>query len=227
AAYATDTCAPDCEAGDEGLYPHPQNCTLYYQCAFSHAVIEHCPPGLEFNPDLLYCDYPGSFECTADPDLDCGETTTPTMVHSTSQSPPTPTTSGIPMSSTPSSATEEQSSTTTSETTTPTMVHSTSSQYFTVSSATEEQSSTTTSGIFSETSTPVTENPSICFPSCPSTSATFANPKDCSTYFQCVGGIPYLLTCSSGEEFNPDAGTCQDADSFECTAGPDQPCVAV
>lgn len=52
-------------AGPLGLLPHPDDCRLFYQCAFGLPFCHRCPPGLHFNPALLVCDEPEQAGCVA------------------------------------------------------------------------------------------------------------------------------------------------------------------
>ncbi|XP_068083786.1 chondroitin proteoglycan 2-like [Anabrus simplex] len=60
---------PRCPAENEGnvtLLPHPTNCSLYLECVNGNITIMQCPPGLEFNPDLLVCDYDWESGCISE-----------------------------------------------------------------------------------------------------------------------------------------------------------------
>ncbi|KAA0191181.1 hypothetical protein HAZT_HAZT011175 [Hyalella azteca] len=225
-AAADDPCAPDCAPGDDGLYPHPQDCTEYYQCANGNAIIQHCPGGLEYNPTAGVCDFPASAGCTADPDFDCGGGEVSTTTSAPSTTAPAESTTEVHSTTMETISTEE---TTTDKKTTTEEIVSTSSytpELTTESLTTTQEVSYTTTEILSSLN-PSTDVPLDCFPSCPSSSAIYANPRDCDTYFMCFGGVPYLMTCSPGQEYNPETEFCEDAGTFECTAGPDQPCIAV
>lgn len=69
-----DPCSPDCSDGGR-FYPHPRNCTLYYQCSNGVPYLEQCPLDLYFNPIYLVCDHPADAGCLADPDYNCTDTT--------------------------------------------------------------------------------------------------------------------------------------------------------
>ncbi|XP_078595850.1 uncharacterized protein LOC144872951 isoform X2 [Branchiostoma floridae x Branchiostoma japonicum] len=57
----------DCAVQPAGLYPDPQDCTMYYQCSAGHPHPAHkpCPANLVFDWDLLVCNYASS--CTNEP----------------------------------------------------------------------------------------------------------------------------------------------------------------
>ena len=74
-----DPCGPECIHEINGAYfPHPQDCTKFYQCNHHIAHLHNCSAHLYFNPTLNVCDFPEAAGCTADPDFDCeaGEPTT-------------------------------------------------------------------------------------------------------------------------------------------------------
>lgn len=63
-ALYTKTSTSECVNGK--LYPHPNNCTSFYQCANDVLVEMSCPPGLHFIPSAGVCGYPdGSCENTS------------------------------------------------------------------------------------------------------------------------------------------------------------------
>ncbi|XP_063237587.1 mucin-2-like [Bacillus rossius redtenbacheri] len=42
------------------------------------------------------------------------------------------------------------------------------------------------------------------------------NPYNCSTYYECSNGIPYLMPCPSHQEFSPTTHTCKSPDEAQC-----------
>jgi len=46
-----------CEDGDPGPFPH-EVCSKFYECFDGKAVVKDCGPGLAFNPDGGFCDWP-------------------------------------------------------------------------------------------------------------------------------------------------------------------------
>lgn len=58
--------AQDCGPWDSGsLFPHATDCTKYYVCDFGVLIQRDCPPGLHFNDDTKFCDWPEDAGCTA------------------------------------------------------------------------------------------------------------------------------------------------------------------
>lgn len=58
---------PDCsQVGDDELvyFPHPTNCSKFYQCAHQRPVEMECPKGLEWNVETNTCLYPEEASCS-------------------------------------------------------------------------------------------------------------------------------------------------------------------
>jgi len=73
---APANCAPPCPFS--GAYmPHPQDCTKFYTCAGAVAFVNDCQPGLHYNMEKMWCDYPDQANCIAGPDHACDEFLTP------------------------------------------------------------------------------------------------------------------------------------------------------
>lgn len=58
------------EPEDPVYFPHPTNCSLYYECSNGVPILEKCPPGLHWSPSQDICTFPQDAHCTS-------ETTTP------------------------------------------------------------------------------------------------------------------------------------------------------
>merc|ERR1712137_479859 len=56
------------------------------------------------------------------------------------------------------------------------------------------------------TTTTTTEMPSHF--RCPENYGYYPNPSDCTSYYQCVGWIPYQFNCQPGLAYNPNAQAC-------------------
>lgn len=52
-----------CSDLDDGTYPHPEDCSKFFQCQGGRAYVKSCPPGLKFNPKMNYCDWPQNVKC--------------------------------------------------------------------------------------------------------------------------------------------------------------------
>ena len=65
-------CTPQCPFSDAYM-PHPQDCTKFYTCAGSTAFVNHCQPGLHYNIEKMWCDYPAQANCIAGPHHACDE----------------------------------------------------------------------------------------------------------------------------------------------------------
>nr|CAD7261037.1 unnamed protein product [Timema shepardi] len=56
----------DCSASSEDnpiLYPSPHSCSDFYKCSEGLPILEHCPPGLDYNAKTSQCDYPQLAGC--------------------------------------------------------------------------------------------------------------------------------------------------------------------
>ncbi|KAK4881142.1 hypothetical protein RN001_004461 [Aquatica leii] len=45
------------------LLPHETNCNQFYKCSHGQKVLQFCQPGLHFNVEKQYCDWPYSANC--------------------------------------------------------------------------------------------------------------------------------------------------------------------
>ncbi|KAF2353390.1 Chitin binding domain [Trinorchestia longiramus] len=63
-----------------------------------------------------------------------------------------------------------------------------------------------------------------CSPECPNYNQLLPNPRDCTKYYQCVGGVAVPRTCPDGTYFNPTFAVCDYPDHSGCTADPDFDC---
>ncbi|XP_001626966.2 von Willebrand factor D and EGF domain-containing protein [Nematostella vectensis] len=53
-----------CKDKPHGHYPHPTDCTKFYQCdAFHRAFLHNCPAGLKWNVKANACDWPRNVDC--------------------------------------------------------------------------------------------------------------------------------------------------------------------
>ena len=52
-----------CQQNGPGIHPHPTDCTAFYECASWGGSEMHCAPGLEFNPEILGCDWASHAGC--------------------------------------------------------------------------------------------------------------------------------------------------------------------
>ncbi|PSN48536.1 hypothetical protein C0J52_05922 [Blattella germanica] len=62
-------CPPE-ETGEIILYPNPENCSEFFQCAYGHLYTHVCGEGLYYCAAMEYCDYPDHCDfsnCQMDP----------------------------------------------------------------------------------------------------------------------------------------------------------------
>lgn len=74
------------------FFPHP-DCTKYFVCNWHSVVEQNCPPGLHWNVQANYCDWPSLAGCLADPVVTPPTTPVPTVAPTTAK-PTTPSTPG-------------------------------------------------------------------------------------------------------------------------------------
>ncbi|XP_069970434.1 antigen WC1.1 [Penaeus vannamei] len=54
---------PSCPSPN-GLFPHPQDCSKYLNCAGGRVFEQACGPGTVFNPAISACDWPSAVDCS-------------------------------------------------------------------------------------------------------------------------------------------------------------------
>ena len=61
-----DMLCPVSEDGHPVSYPHPTDCSMFYQCdAGGIPVLMSCPDGLFFDPSLNVCNWPDLVNCNS------------------------------------------------------------------------------------------------------------------------------------------------------------------
>ena len=53
-----------CSDKNDGLYPHDNDCSLFYQCYQGETYVKNCPARLHFNQNKNYCDWPANVNCS-------------------------------------------------------------------------------------------------------------------------------------------------------------------
>uniref|UniRef100_A0A182QJQ9 Chitin-binding type-2 domain-containing protein n=1 Tax=Anopheles farauti TaxID=69004 RepID=A0A182QJQ9_9DIPT len=219
-------------------FPHPTNCSRFYECRQKDAWELECPPGLHFNPKLNVCDYPINAGCEAiDPE---GGTTTrdPEVVvttTSTQASTPVPTIESSPSTnvpteaSTPSSAQTTEASSTEFPPLTTTLTSESGTTHLPPSTTTLAPESGTThlppltttlspeSNVTPESTTPE----STASPNCPPSGAHqpnyWPNEHDCSRYRGCLEGCTQEFKCPPGLYWNDRQKQCDSYSKADCS----------
>ncbi|XP_043210478.1 chondroitin proteoglycan 2-like [Amphibalanus amphitrite] len=62
-AVSSAPVCPDPPGRYPALFPNPDSCSTYYMCAGTTAVLMPCPEGLLFNNDTWTCDFPSNVVC--------------------------------------------------------------------------------------------------------------------------------------------------------------------
>lgn len=225
---AAFTCPPDI---GPIFVPDPEDCTKFYLCVFGVATEYKCPDGTHFSPVILDCLPEEEAGCTA-------TTISPPETTTSDQTEPSPESTTLGQTSSPE--------TTTSGQTEPppfcppegsvSIPHPTDCTKFYVCVsgepilldcppglhfspteliclAPEEAGCDLKPTTSVPTSTESTEAPVIC----PPTGSDFIpHPTDCSKYYLCMSGIPFLMECPPGEHFSPSDLICLPPDEAGC-----------
>lgn len=198
---------------DHTLVPSDDSCALYFECIENVAYLLSCPRGLYFSELTQSCDLPANVEC----DLTASTTTGPTVPGPIVSCENIPNFQYIPS---PDSCSEyyqcidgvayllscprglnfsdlRQSCDLPSNANCP----------LTPPTTTETPSTTP--------SPPTTPDPSV---SCINvTNLSFiASPTSCSLYYQCIGDVPFLVSCPRGLHFNELIQTCDLPANVNC-----------
>ena len=198
--------------------PSPVSCSEYYQCIDGVAYLLSCPRGLHFSDLNQTCDSPANANCPL---------VSPTPPGTTS---PTPTTPGPTVScrnvenfrfiASPTSCSlyyqciEDV----------PFLVSCPRGLYFSEQIQTCDYSSNVNCDIFS------TPRPSPPTPNCQNIPDNIFLPSQnsCSLYYQCIGNVPYLVSCPRGLYFNEQIQTCDYPSNVDCVStivGPTTPVI--
>jgi hypothetical protein len=57
------TCEISCTGKPNGVYPHPNDCSLFVVCVDGYSRLSNCPDPLLFNPEAGKCDFPENVAC--------------------------------------------------------------------------------------------------------------------------------------------------------------------
>lgn len=61
---ATAPAAVQCPAGQNGVYPHPFDCTKYLNCDNGRTHIQDCAPGTAWSSAMEVCDFVDKVDCS-------------------------------------------------------------------------------------------------------------------------------------------------------------------
>jgi hypothetical protein len=214
----------DCPAL-EGLYPNPEDCSTYYQCAGGVAFLEHCPPNLVFNPRAEVCDYPENV-----PECDGSATNSPNTTTTTTTTLAPPPSNETTLAPPPSNETTIRP---------PGFVCPKEDGFFPnpedchsfyVCFNEEALLVPCPNGLAFNPDTDTCDLPEMvpsCKPAgtnppppvtrptpppggfvCPKDDGLYANPDDCFSYYACVDGDAIVEPCPDGLAFNPVLEAC-------------------
>ncbi|XP_046974664.1 mucin-5AC-like [Vanessa cardui] len=204
---ATTPINVECPPGDFGFVPHPELCDAYYVCVMGNPTLLRCTEGHEFDPETNACVEISENGCFASqgqstptvPDQSTTENTITTDQYgSTSESTDTPRETTVDSAETTTGVT----GTTVDSAETTTGVTGTTAG---VTGTTVDSIETTTGESGTTVEAEVTTPPNVCPP------GVFGNvphPDLCDAYYMCIAGIPTLLPCAEGYEFDPTEAQC-------------------
>ena len=217
--------------GQDGLFPDPADCSSYYQCyggAGQYNVRYTCSSGLVFNPNYNYCDWPYNYDCASSSNPDPTSSSTErltTTVPITKPRSTFPTTTEKLSTSVASGVTDE--------------TFSCGGQDGLFSDPNDCSSYYQCYGGNGEYHTRYTCAPDTVFnpwckccdwsynydcsgmetpDPCNGHDGSFADPDDCSSYYQCWGAGKFYTrnTCAAGLVFNPNHQYCDWPDNYVC-----------
>merc|ERR1711899_38682 len=98
------TLLPPSQQACPGLYPHPSQCDMFYQCDSHSSYLFHCPQGTLFDVNIGVCNHKYLVKCQHESQTATRPTTTlsqpsPTLL---TQPPPPPTTTSTSQKPKPS-----------------------------------------------------------------------------------------------------------------------------
>ncbi|KAK7076828.1 hypothetical protein SK128_010476 [Halocaridina rubra] len=183
---------PPFSPGSTAMIPDPTSCGNFYMCLGSgSAILQHCPPGLHFNPSLQVCDFPQNVNCVV------SSTTAPVPSESTPMY--------INTFSTPVPSNNLTKPTPLLNFTAPIIAQVTRGNILTR---------------LAKQLTVVTAPPEIaaqCPPFSPGSSAMIPDPIDCGNFYVCLGtGSAIFQRCPPGLHFNPSLQVCDFPQNVNC-----------
>ena len=221
----SDQC-PEVDGKYPVLLPNLLDCSTFYICSHGEAVLKSCPHGLEFNNSTWTCDFPESAGCTEkEYNADVKETLKSGPVKATPSSEECPAkdgkypvflpnpancstyymcSHGVPYLYSCPDHLEFNSRTNTCD-------------FSWRAGCTEAEHTAEMKRVLP--SGPVKTSPSL--EECPDEDGKYPvflpNPTNCSTYYMCSHGVPYLYSCPNHLEFNSRTNTCDFSWRAGCT----------
>ncbi|KAF0294706.1 Chondroitin proteoglycan 2 [Amphibalanus amphitrite] len=221
---------PDFDCPSDGLFPNPADCHTFYHCSNGHAYLKDCPANLEFNPNLLVCDWPENAGCG-------GKTTRPPKPTSGPTPKPTPNPDIICPNETCVCRVPDSTDC---------------NKYYQCKDGKAYPDSCPAGLVFNPatevcdlaenvpgckptTPRPTTQRPTTKPPApaptqpapsdfdCPTDNGLFPNPADCHTFYHCSNGHAYLKDCPANLEFNPTLLVCDWPEDAGCGGKPTPP----
>jgi hypothetical protein len=218
---------PVCPSEDNGeviLFPKPENCSEFYQCADGYLFTHHCPDNLYYCPEKQYCAWFFELNCTfncqivkmkpASIDVTAVETAVPVC--------PPQVDGNLTLISNPDNCSSYYEC----DNGVPVEMDCPSTLYFCSEKSTctwiWEPNCTFNCQILNiqpasidviavETAVPV------CPPQVDGNLTLLSNPNNCSSYYECDNGVPVVMDCPSSLYFCSEKSTCTWIWEPDCT----------
>ncbi|XP_049862523.1 chondroitin proteoglycan-2-like isoform X2 [Schistocerca gregaria] len=206
-------------------FPNPDNCSTFYKCSLEgEPVLIACPEGLEYNAEAQVCDYPASAGCS----VSSGKSGSASKLTRRSNTPPPK----CPFPADPVNVVQfpnpDNCSTfyKCSLEGEPVLIacpegleYNSEAQVCDYPASAGCSVSSGNSGSASKPAgTSNTPPPECPFPADPYVVVHFPNPDDCSSFYKCgLDGVPVLIPCPDGLEWNDEKDYCDYPESAGCS----------
>ncbi|XP_049807852.1 uncharacterized protein LOC126251462 isoform X3 [Schistocerca nitens] len=205
-------------------FPNPDDCSTFYKCDLDGtAVLQDCPPGLEYNAETQVCDYPASAGCS----VSSGKSDSASKLTRSNTPPPECPFPADPVNvvqfPNPDNCSTFYKCSLDGE---PVLIacpegleYNAEAQVCDYPASAGCSVSSGNSGSASKPAgTSNTPPPECPYPADPNVVVHFPNPDDCSSFYKCgLDGIPVLIPCPDGLEWNDEADYCDYPESAGCS----------
>ncbi|XP_047111950.1 chondroitin proteoglycan 2-like [Schistocerca piceifrons] len=209
-------------------FPNPDNCSTFYKCSLEgEPVLIACPEGLEYNAEAQVCDYPASAGCS----VSSGKRGSASKLTRSNTPPPECPFPADPVNvvqfPNPDNCSTFYKCSLEGE---PVLIacpegleYNAEAQVCDYPASAGCSVSSGNSGSASKPAgTSNTPPPECPFPADPNVVVHFPNPDDCSSFYKCgLDGIPVLIPCPDGLEWNDEKGYCDYPESAGCSVSSD------
>ncbi|XP_049862526.1 chondroitin proteoglycan 2-like isoform X5 [Schistocerca gregaria] len=205
-------------------FPNPDNCSTFYKCSLEgEPVLIACPEGLEYNAEAQVCDYPASAGCS----VSSGKSGSASKLTRSNTPPPKCPFPADPVNvvqfPNPDNCSTFYKCSLEGE---PVLIacpegleYNSEAQVCDYPASAGCSVSSGNSGSASKPAgTSNTPPPECPFPADPYVVVHFPNPDDCSSFYKCgLDGVPVLIPCPDGLEWNDEKDYCDYPESAGCS----------